>query len=172
MRRDILVPEPHDQQAAEFYDLAIATYARLVHEEGHRELQPDLAWCYMNRATYAKAWSPLRGLTSRSLELFGPPRGMNYYRLGDRDLRASGARGRTPRLADHLARCYMNKASALDDNRQAVELYDQAITTYERLVYQEGHRELAGDLAWRSSFGPIPSKRSPGATRSAGRKER
>ena len=31
--------------------------------------------------------------------------------------------------------------------RSAVELYDQVIAILERLVDQEGHRELANDLA-------------------------
>ena len=44
----------------------------------------------------------------------------------------------------------MNKANAvraLGDNHGAVALYDQAIAIRERLVNQEGRRELANDLA-------------------------
>jgi hypothetical protein len=44
----------------------------------------------------------------------------------------------------------MNKAiavSTLGDDRGAVALYDQAIAIRERLVNQEGRRELVGDLA-------------------------
>ena len=37
--------------------------------------------------------------------------------------------------------------SALGDNRAAVGLYDRAIEIRERLVHQEGRRELANDLA-------------------------
>ena len=36
----------------------------------------------------------------------------------------------------------------LGDKRGAVALYEQAIEIRERLVNQEGRRELAGDLAW------------------------
>ena len=45
----------------------------------------------------------------------------------------------------------MNKANAvsdLGDKRGAVVLYDQTIAILERLVKQEGRRELVGDLAW------------------------
>ena len=44
----------------------------------------------------------------------------------------------------------MNKANAvraLGDHRAAVELFDQAIAIRERLVNQEGRRELA--MTWR-----------------------
>ena len=44
----------------------------------------------------------------------------------------------------------MNKAIAVDglgDLRGAVGLYDRCIAIRERLVEQEGHGELAGDLA-------------------------
>jgi hypothetical protein len=44
----------------------------------------------------------------------------------------------------------MNKANALSglgDKRGAVTLYDQAIAIRDRLVNQEGRRELQGDLA-------------------------
>ena len=50
-----------------------------------------------------------------------------------------------------MANCYMNKAiavTALGNNRGAVELYDRAIEIRERLVHEEGRRELANDLAW------------------------
>ena len=54
------------------------------------------------------------------------------------------------RLPDQLAGTYHNKASAvhaLGNYRAAVELYDRAIKIRERLVNQEGRRELANDLA-------------------------
>ena len=50
---------------------------------------------------------------------------------------------------------YLNKAdavSALGDNRGAVALYDQAIAIRERLVNQEGRRELVGDLAQLKAY--------------------
>lgn len=45
----------------------------------------------------------------------------------------------------------MNKGAELQDLgdlRAAVELCDRAIEVYERLVQQEGRRELRGDIAW------------------------
>ena len=50
---------------------------------------------------------------------------------------------------------YMNKAaavSALGDKHAAVSLYDRAISIYERLVDQEGRRELTGNLAWVQAY--------------------
>jgi hypothetical protein len=41
-----------------------------------------------------------------------------------------------------------NAVSALGDQRAAVALYDRAIEIRERLVHQEGRRELQGDYAW------------------------
>ena len=43
--------------------------------------------------------------------------------------------------------CKANKLMGLGDNRAAIALHDQAIEIRERLVGQEGKRELAGDLA-------------------------
>ncbi len=40
-----------------------------------------------------------------------------------------------------------HRGEALGDNRAAVTLYDQAIAIRERLVNDEGHSELANDLA-------------------------
>jgi hypothetical protein len=53
-------------------------------------------------------------------------------------------------LANDLAGAYVNKAiavRALGDPRAAVTLHDRAIEIWERLVHQEGRRELANDLA-------------------------
>ena len=53
-------------------------------------------------------------------------------------------------LAHKLAWVYERKANAVSDVgdvRGAVVLYDQAIAIRERLVNQEGRRELVGDLA-------------------------
>jgi hypothetical protein len=49
----------------------------------------------------------------------------------------------------------MDKAavvSALGDRRAAVGFFDRAIEIRERLVDQEGRRELAGDLAWAKAY--------------------
>src|SRR5439155_18370731 len=44
--------------------------------------------------------------------------------------------------------CKANAVCGLGNDRAAVALYDQCIAIRERLVNQEGRRELVSDLAW------------------------
>ena len=119
------------------YSEARRTYERLV-QEGHRELESDLADLCVEKALVHRAVGDVPGALAE------------YERAIEIQERLAHHEG-TGEIAGRLAGTCVYKAitvSASGDNQAAVGLCDRAIALLDRLVDSEGQREWVDSLAW------------------------
>jgi serine/threonine protein kinase len=135
-KANLLYSEDDTPGALGYFDKCIQIRERLVHEEGRSELASSLALAYSNRAGVAVASGmPAEGhrLCDQALtiyrELLDAGRADVVFDLG--------------RVLYNLATCHTQESNL----PAALAALEEAFVLWNRLVHQEGRRELLGEYA-------------------------